>query len=48
MSCDTWIEALSLARLGLRSPERVESLYDGDVEGFADVFPRYRRELDRD
>ena len=43
----TWIEALSLARLGLRSPERVESLYDGDVEGFADVFPRYRRELDR-
>jgi DNA helicase-2/ATP-dependent DNA helicase PcrA len=43
----TWIEALSLARLGLKSPERVEQLYDGDVEGFADVFPRYRRELER-
>ncbi|MFN8023556.1 MAG: ATP-dependent DNA helicase UvrD2 [Acidimicrobiales bacterium] len=43
----TWIEALSLARLGLRSPERVESIYDGDVEGFAEVFPRYRRELER-
>ncbi|MEX1104801.1 MAG: ATP-dependent DNA helicase UvrD2 [Ilumatobacteraceae bacterium] len=43
----TWIEALSMARLGLRSPEQVESVYDGDVEGFADVFPRYRRELER-
>jgi len=43
----TWIEALSLARLGLASPERVEEMYDGDVEGFADVFWRYRRELDR-
>ncbi len=43
----TWIEALSLARLGLKSPERVEQLYDGDIEGFADVFPRYRRELER-
>lgn len=43
----TWIEALSVARLGLRSPERVEQLYDGDVEGFAEVFGRYRRELDR-
>lgn len=43
----TWIEALSLARLGLKSPERVEQLYDGEVEGFADVFPRYRRELER-
>jgi DNA helicase II / ATP-dependent DNA helicase PcrA len=43
----TWIEALSLARLGLKSPERVEQLYDGEVEGFAEVFPRYRRELER-
>jgi DNA helicase II / ATP-dependent DNA helicase PcrA len=43
----TWIEALSLARLGLHPPDHVERLYDGDVEGFAEVFPRYRRELDR-
>lgn len=43
----TWIEALSMARLGLRSPDQVESVYDGDVDGFADVFPRYRRELER-
>jgi DNA helicase-2/ATP-dependent DNA helicase PcrA len=35
----TWIEALSLARLGLRSPERVESLYDGDVDGFRRRLP---------
>ena len=43
----TWIEALSLARLGLRSPDKVEQLYDGDVDGFAQVFVRYRHELDR-
>ncbi len=43
----TWIEALTVARLGLRSPARVEQLYDGEVDGFADVFPRYRRELER-
>jgi DNA helicase-2/ATP-dependent DNA helicase PcrA len=40
-----WIEALSLARLGLRAPTDVEAMYDGEVDGFADVFPRYRREL---
>jgi DNA helicase-2/ATP-dependent DNA helicase PcrA len=43
----TWIEALSLARLGLVSPARVEQIYDGEVEGFAEVFPRYRAELAR-
>ena len=42
-----WIEALSLARLGLRDPHDVESLYDGDVDGFAAVLPRYRDELSR-
>ena len=42
-----WIEALSLARLGLRSPADVESLYDGDVEGFEIVLPRYREQLAR-
>ncbi len=43
----TWIEALSLARLGLLSPEQVEARYDGEVEGFAAVFPQYRRALAR-
>ena len=42
-----WIEALSLARLGLRAPGEVEALYDGEVDGFAEVFPAYRRELAR-
>ncbi len=41
----TWLEALSSARLGLRDPSEVEQSYDGDVEGFAEVFPRYRSEL---
>ena len=43
----TWIEALSAARLGLRSPSEVEAAYDGDVPGFAEVLPRYRQELER-
>jgi DNA helicase-2/ATP-dependent DNA helicase PcrA len=43
----TWIEALSLARLGLRDPADVEKVYDGDVDGFADVFVRFRAELAR-
>ena len=42
-----WIEALSLARLGLRDPNEVEALYDGDVDGFAAMLPRYRDELSR-
>ena len=42
-----WIEALSLARLGLRDPNEVEALYDGDVDGFATMLPRYRHELAR-
>src|SRR4051794_1927969 len=40
-----WIEALSLARLGLRNPVDVEAVYDGDVDGFAAMLPRYRAEL---
>ncbi|MEP7204169.1 MAG: ATP-dependent DNA helicase UvrD2 [Ilumatobacteraceae bacterium] len=40
-----WIEALSLARLGLRNPNEVEAVYDGDVDGFATMLPRYRHEL---
>lgn len=42
-----WLEALSLARLGLVPPEMVEARYEGDVEGFAEVFPRLRAELAR-
>jgi DNA helicase-2/ATP-dependent DNA helicase PcrA len=40
-----WIEALSMVRLGLQSPSRVEAAFGGDVEGFADFFPRYRHYL---
>ena len=40
-----WIEALSLARLGMRDPVEVEAVYDGDVDGFAAMLPRYRGEL---
>lgn len=42
-----WLEALSLARLGLVPPETVEARYEGDVDGFAEVFPRVRAELAR-
>jgi DNA helicase II / ATP-dependent DNA helicase PcrA len=42
-----WIDALSTARLGLRDPRAVERMYDGDVDGFAEMLPRYRAELAR-
>ncbi|MDA3037944.1 MAG: AAA family ATPase, partial [Actinomycetota bacterium] len=42
-----WIEALSLIRLGLLSPEEVEGRYDGEVDGLAGVWPLYRQALDR-
>jgi DNA helicase-2/ATP-dependent DNA helicase PcrA len=44
----TWIEALSMVRLGLRSPVDVEDMYNGDVDGFATMWPRYRAALDAD
>ena len=43
----TWLEALSLARLGLIDPARVESRYEGEVDGFADAFIGYREHLAR-
>ncbi len=43
-----WIDALSVARLGLADPVEVEARYDGDVAGFADVYPQYRDELRRE
>ncbi len=42
-----WIEALSLVRLGLVSPDDAEARYDGDVEGFASFWPAYRKALER-
>ena len=42
-----WIEALSLVRLGLVSPEEAEARYDGDVDGFAAFWPGYRATLER-
>jgi DNA helicase-2/ATP-dependent DNA helicase PcrA len=40
-----WIDALTEARLGLRSPTLVEQDYQGDLDGFADFFPLYRQHL---
>ncbi len=42
-----WLEALSAVRLGLRHPAEVEQSFGGDVDGFAEVLPRYRAELAR-
>lgn len=42
-----WIEALSLVRLGLVSPQDAEARYDGDVDGFAAFWPAYRAALER-
>ena len=42
-----WLEALGRVRLGLRPPHEVEAEYAGDVDGLAEVFPRYQAELDR-
>ncbi|MCC5947610.1 MAG: ATP-dependent DNA helicase UvrD2 [Nitriliruptoraceae bacterium] len=41
-----YLEALAEVRLGLRDPEEVEAVR-GDVDGFAEMFPRYREELAR-
>lgn len=40
-----WIEALSSVRLGLKSPERVEAEFQGDVDGLVEVFDKYREAL---
>lgn len=41
-----WLEALSEVRMTLRDPDDVE-VERGDVDGLADVFPRFRQELER-
>ena len=41
----TWIGALTQVRLGLQSPEAVERVYQGELKGFAEFFPRYRQHL---
>ena len=43
----SWIEALSVIRLGLRDPHEVEQMYNGDVDGLIEMWPRYREVLDR-
>ena len=43
----TWIEALSLARLGLVDPVQVEQRYGGEVADFAQAFEAYRALLAR-
>ena len=43
-----WIEALSVVRLGLRPPAQVETMYGGDVDGLAEMWPRYREALERE
>ncbi len=40
-----WIEALSAARLGLQLPAEVEAEFNGDVDGFAEMFPAFRDRL---
>ena len=44
----SWIEALSVIRLGLREPAEVEQMYNGDVDGLTEMWPQYRHALDRD
>ncbi|HUG00148.1 MAG TPA: ATP-dependent DNA helicase UvrD2 [Ilumatobacter sp.] len=43
----TWIDALSVARLGLVDPVDVEAMVGSDITGFAQIFPVFRAELDR-
>jgi DNA helicase-2/ATP-dependent DNA helicase PcrA len=43
----TWIDALSVARLGLVDPAEVEAIVGADIVGFEQVFPLIRAELDR-
>lgn len=43
-----WMEALGVIRLGLREPHEVEAMYNGDVDGLAEMWPRYRAALERD
>jgi DNA helicase II / ATP-dependent DNA helicase PcrA len=40
-----WIDALAQVRLGLRTPASVEAMFDGDVPGFAEIFPKFRAVL---
>jgi DNA helicase-2/ATP-dependent DNA helicase PcrA len=43
----TWIDALSVARLGLVDPAEVEAIVGADIVGFEQIFPLIRAELDR-
>jgi DNA helicase-2/ATP-dependent DNA helicase PcrA len=41
----SWFEALTAVRLGLRDPDEVEGSFHGDVDGFGDVFEKFRSKL---
>ena len=43
----TWIDALSVARLGLAAPAEVEAIVGADIVGFEQVFALFRAELNR-
>ncbi len=38
----SWFEALTAVRLGLRDPDEVEGSFHGDVDGFGEVFEKFR------
>jgi DNA helicase-2/ATP-dependent DNA helicase PcrA len=40
-----WISALTQARLRMVSPADIEDVYEGDVDGFAEFYPRFRAHL---
>ena len=44
----SWIDALSLVRLGLVDPIEVELRYGGDVDGLGEVYPQYVGALERE
>jgi DNA helicase-2/ATP-dependent DNA helicase PcrA len=44
----SWIEALGVARLGLKAPHDVEHAYGDEIPGFAAALARYRDRLARD
>lgn len=44
---ESWVDALSACRLGLRDPKEVEAAYGGDITGFPEVLDNYRAELKR-
>ena len=44
----SWLDALSLIRLGLVEPREVERRYGGDVAGLVEVWPHFRTAMERE